>query len=431
MLKLRLLLEGRKLRVFDFDDTLAKSDALIYLTKADGTEIELDPGEYAVYKEEPGDEFDFRDFNKMLRNPRAIKQNINLLKKAMSNPQNKVTVLTARALVFPLRHFFKHQIGIEPYVVGVAGADPRLKSRWIEKHIQKGYDDIFFMDDSKKNLRAVELLRNRYPRVKIVTQLAEGKRIPRKKGQKRNSKKHSDLYTDENPKGTIHGLKFATVKDAEASVNKIKSSGRTHAHKVQAAVAMEQRAKAAGKKSAAAVYRKYIDSVKKSENVAPDHDGKAAPYGSGYEPMDEKKWSDKYKRSIDCDNPKGFSQKAHCQGKKKRRTEVIRKVDNDWVVYPKKGGKRLGTHKTKKAALKQLAAIEINKAKSEGIREDSTRTTKKGGKGTLKRKMTRAGYGGKITISKLQKFKNRKSATAHDKAQANMVINFMRANRKK
>ena len=29
-------------------------------------------------------------------------------------------------------------------------------------------------------------------------------RIPRKKGQPANSKKHSDLYTDENPKGTIH-----------------------------------------------------------------------------------------------------------------------------------------------------------------------------------------------------------------------------------
>ena len=28
-------------------------------------------------------------------------------------------------------------------------------------------------------------------------------------------------------------------------------------------------------------------------------------------------WSAKYKRSIDCDNPKGFSQRAHCQGKKK------------------------------------------------------------------------------------------------------------------
>ena len=29
------------------------------------------------------------------------------------------------------------------------------------------------------------------------------------------------------------------------------------------------------------------------------------------------KWSQKYKNSIDCNNPKGFSQRAHCQGKKK------------------------------------------------------------------------------------------------------------------
>lgn len=28
-------------------------------------------------------------------------------------------------------------------------------------------------------------------------------------------------------------------------------------------------------------------------------------------------WSTKYKRSIDCSNPKGFSQKAHCAGRKK------------------------------------------------------------------------------------------------------------------
>jgi hypothetical protein len=28
-------------------------------------------------------------------------------------------------------------------------------------------------------------------------------------------------------------------------------------------------------------------------------------------------WSDKYKRSINCNNPKGFSQRAHCQGRAK------------------------------------------------------------------------------------------------------------------
>jgi hypothetical protein len=31
----------------------------------------------------------------------------------------------------------------------------------------------------------------------------------------------------------------------------------------------------------------------------------------------EEKWSQKYKRSINCNNPKGFSQKAHCAGRKK------------------------------------------------------------------------------------------------------------------
>ncbi len=29
-------------------------------------------------------------------------------------------------------------------------------------------------------------------------------------------------------------------------------------------------------------------------------------------------WSDKYKKSINCNNPKGFSQKAHCAGRKKK-----------------------------------------------------------------------------------------------------------------
>ena len=92
--------------------------------------------------------------------------------------------------------------------------------------------------------------------------LQEGPRIPRKKGQPAGSDKHSDLYTDENPKGTIKGLGFKDVATAKASVAKIKSSGRTHAHKIQAAIAMEQRARVMGKKAEAAVYRKYINQMK-------------------------------------------------------------------------------------------------------------------------------------------------------------------------
>jgi len=106
---------------------------------------------------------------------------------------------------------------------------------------------------------------DKYAKVKAgdMQPVAEGKRIARKPGQPANSKKHSDLYTDENPKGTITGLKFATADDARASVSKIRNSGRSHAHKIQAAVAMEQRAKAAGKSEAAGVYRKFINSMKK------------------------------------------------------------------------------------------------------------------------------------------------------------------------
>jgi len=73
------------------------------------------------------------------------------------------------------------------------------------------------------------------------------KRIPRKtkSGKIRPKDKHSDLYTDENPKGTIKGLGFKDLTTARKSISKIKNS-------------------VAGKIEPARVYRKYINSIKKS-----------------------------------------------------------------------------------------------------------------------------------------------------------------------
>ena len=118
-------------------------------------------------------------------------------------------------------------------------------------------------------------------------------RIPRKKGQPAKSKKHSDLYTDEDPKGTIHGLGFKDVAKAKASVSKIRNSSRSHAHKIQAAVAMEQRAREMGKTSEAAVYRKYINSMKKktkkmNEAVVSDDSGRVPSDGSNAKLTDAK-----------------------------------------------------------------------------------------------------------------------------------------------
>ena len=101
----------------------------------------------------------------------------------------------------------------------------------------------------------------------------DAKRIPRKPGQKAGSDKHSDLYTDENPKGTIHGLGFTDRAKAKQSINKIKGSGKTHAHKMQAAIAMSQRAKVASqrakdpqkKKDLGAAHREYQSYINKNK----------------------------------------------------------------------------------------------------------------------------------------------------------------------
>ncbi len=127
-------------------------------------------------------------------------------------------------------------------------------------------------DYNKETLRAYRLMSkfakaepmNPIAKKWIATQKEEtNPRIPRKKGQPANSKKHSDLYTDENPRGTIHGLGFKDVETARASIKKIENSGRKHAHKIQAAVAMEQRAREMGKTAEAAIYRTYINKMKK------------------------------------------------------------------------------------------------------------------------------------------------------------------------
>jgi hypothetical protein len=54
------------------------------------------------------------------------------------------------------------------------------------------------------------------------------------------------------------------------------------------------------------------------------------------------KWSQKYKRSIDCKNPKGFSQRAHCAGRKKRLRMKIKSFES-WVIenYNSKHGNNI------------------------------------------------------------------------------------------
>lgn len=155
----------KKVRIFDFDDTLVKTDSYVYVTHQDGSKSTLSPGEYAVYMEKPGDQFDFSDFNKVT-NPKLIKQNVDILRQQVREGK-KIVILTARGNYLPIKQFFQ-KMKLTPYVVALGHSDPQKKADYIEDLIKRGYNDIAFMDDSIKNVQAVDSLRYKYPDVKFV-----------------------------------------------------------------------------------------------------------------------------------------------------------------------------------------------------------------------------------------------------------------------
>jgi hypothetical protein len=67
-------------------------------------------------------------------------------------------------------------------------------------------------------------------------------------------------------------------------------------------------------------YEPVVDKEESKEATASGSAGGFVPALSGEM---EEKWSEKYKKSINCNNPKGFSQKAHCQGRKKKLKESL------------------------------------------------------------------------------------------------------------
>ena len=73
------------------------------------------------------------------------------------------------------------------------------------------------------------------------------------------------LYTDENPKDTIR-IKFATAKDARATVAKVKRVRRSFARKIQILTVGEQRAKVMGKKTVAGIFRQGKTSIRNARN---------------------------------------------------------------------------------------------------------------------------------------------------------------------
>lgn len=70
------------------------------------------------------------------------------------------------------------------------------------------------------------------------------------------------------------------------------------------------------------VGKKHLDDMSEQELIDVYNKIKNGQYKENL----SEKWSSKYKKSIKCSNPKGFSQKAHCAGRKKR-NEMYKEIE--------------------------------------------------------------------------------------------------------
>lgn len=151
-------MESKKLRVFDFDDTLVKTKSHIYITHKDGNKSKLTPGQYAVYNQKAGDVFDYTDFQQV-KNPTEIRKITSVLRRIMNSSKGDgVYILTARSAYKPIVKYLK-DVGFvrKIKVIALNSANPKDKADWIEQMIDKrGYNDVYFADDSEKNVAAVK-----------------------------------------------------------------------------------------------------------------------------------------------------------------------------------------------------------------------------------------------------------------------------------
>jgi len=170
LLNRSLFKESKKLRIFDFDDTLVKTKSFIYITHKDGRKSKLTPGEYATYKERPGDEFDYSDFQQV-KDPTEIKKMTKVFKTMAQRSKGDLFILTARAAYKPIKDYLK-DIGVKNvFVVALASNNPQDKADWIEDKIDNdGYDDIFFADDSPKNVSVTKKMLSSKPNIKYRVQ---------------------------------------------------------------------------------------------------------------------------------------------------------------------------------------------------------------------------------------------------------------------
>ena len=152
----------KKIRVFDFDDTLARSKSMVIVNMPDGSSKKINATQFAQQAadlELEGAEFDFAEFSEVVKGKKGplfeVAQKI-----ANARGTEDVFILTARPQNAdgPIKAFMKAN-GIDiplKNITGLGDGTAEAKAGWIMGKAAEGYNDFYFADDAIKNVQAVK-----------------------------------------------------------------------------------------------------------------------------------------------------------------------------------------------------------------------------------------------------------------------------------
>ena len=151
----------KKLRVFDFDDTLAHSNSKTHYTLPNGESGSLTAAEFATRHGElveAGASFDYSEFDQVIDGKKGPLADV---AKAIQDARGdeSIHILTARTQqsADAIKGFLE-TIGLNvplDNITGLADGRPEAKAKWFQDKIAEGYNDFYFADDAKANVAAV------------------------------------------------------------------------------------------------------------------------------------------------------------------------------------------------------------------------------------------------------------------------------------
>lgn len=182
---------GGSLSIFDIDDTLFHTTALIAVKK-DGKVIKrLSNQEFNTYTLGNGEEFDFAEFkdsDKFYHESKPIQRMLDkakaILANSVKNPNSRVIIVTARANFNDKEKFLdtfrKHGFDIDKVRVERAGnindvGHPAVKKAIIIRNYlnTKQFSKVRLFDDAMSNLTEFLKLKTEFPNVKFEAYFAK------------------------------------------------------------------------------------------------------------------------------------------------------------------------------------------------------------------------------------------------------------------